>query len=699
MRSQLLKAAIIVYIVSVNVETRAGETCSLPRFTNAWHLLTSGRPADAVDAYRIGFSTACPAAVTAAPVAYAQALANFAAALAELQRYEDALSLLNSACMLARSRYIDAERQYYLCRMAARMGDWEAAADHAEQCIRIDPDHVPFAFHFLALRLHAHRRYRQAIDTWLDGLYGMPLEHAPAYLDAAMGFWKNIEPDQVERLYDTLTALAVNGSLTHSRALQRVLAERVKLQSLYPDRFPVHDPRALINTAGTEDGLTGIIEETWTAVATPQWAIVSSLLTEEPLEQMLNQALEHLARGRRAEANVVLRALMSNYEMLRAGPVRVDGWPLAHAVDALALSADEWRDSDADRTALRASAARVVMAVQRGNTPVGDLWYLLETHGWRLLDATRRKDQHTVQDALDAMRSIAPDSIYVPEPSMLSDLLGAQSFAQKRAVFERILRTPHPMPSSHNWLVYNAWLRECINTSTTAPGNATEFMVTDTLLDGLEHSYAYDAQSLLPQGGRRPAQLSDDPLFSALVAQINQNNVTAAHVKRLQRFLERYGVSVPALPDEVPLIWEIKLWRQKAAGLLTRRPMKVTVIADARAARDCHELWLWTDSSAAAVPMTQTATGGIWEATMTVPAGTFALRYGFYTSREDIPSNSFLAGRHCQRIIDSDSGCRTIRATLPGEKPTSSHAGAERARESADGSQTSSGPRARPSAG
>jgi hypothetical protein len=333
---------------------------------------------------------------------------------------------------------------------------------------------------------------------------------------------------------------------------------------------------ALLDPRVAGSALTGIVEQAWVVVATPQWAIVSTLLVDEPMEQMLNLALQHLARGRKGDANALLQALLDSRELLRSCNVRIDGWPIGQAVDALALAADEGANDEARLARLRGCASRIIAAIKRGTTPVGDLWYLFQVHKWRLMDAARNGDERRMLDAMEAMRSIASSSIYLPACAAAEGLLGAQSVTQVRAVFTRLLAAPHPMPNYRNWLIYGRWLRECITNSACEVDGTAEETITGILLDGLEHSYGCETQSLLPGSSMRRPELCADPLFNELAAQLARGNITAAQIKRLQQFIERYGVCIPAVPDQVPLIRDIMLWRQRVTGYRVGPSVTVT---------------------------------------------------------------------------------------------------------------------------
>lgn len=346
-----------ILLAVVCVQCACGDTAA-PFVANvrekARGLIDNGFLAEGVDVLRAGLWRVPEPVATGAPVAVAQALHELGRGFMKLGRLADAEEAFAAARRLATHPRLEADWHWVRSCRANALGDKQRCAEEARVCIDIAPDYHWAAYHHAAWAVYATGKRVEAVDRWLDGLRAfcdaLPVEDAPAYLDAALCYWKSATDEQIIRYYEELgqVVLANPVTISNQHAIARLLAERHKLASLFPNMFVTGGWQKLVADAAALGARPPGETQEWVAQTNPVYALDKCLYLTGAWETLINRALEAEVREDHAAAGRIYEFILSPSGAPPACVEEVQGyrpryWANAH----LAFFAAELEDEGA----------------------------------------------------------------------------------------------------------------------------------------------------------------------------------------------------------------------------------------------------------------------------------------------------------------------------------------------------------------
>jgi tetratricopeptide (TPR) repeat protein len=633
--------------------------------------------ADALDAYRCALQWAPYSAVTAAPVPCAQTLQALGQCFMKLGRLADAEAAYAAARRLATHPRIEADWHWVRSCRANALGDQKKCAEEALACIERAPDYHWAAYHHAAWATYAKSERVHAIDLWLDGLRAfcdaLPVEDAPAYLDAALCYWKEATDTQIARYYEELSGMILANPLSASNqaALTRLVAERQKLERLFPERFSTGGWQRLVQDAASMGSMRAAENAEWLPASNPVYAMEYVLYTTNNWEHLVNEALWYEVNEDHARAGRIYKFIISPSGAPPNCVAEVLGYtPRYWATAHLGFFAAELEDEGGvyrDRAlAYEHAALTMVISNQAGRgvaTCPEEFYRLLMSKGG--LEKRAGNPWACISDWQWAA-SIAPKSLD-PRQCLLRhdyDLANMEkNIAQQALTLEKFFKLPQERPWYKDWheLAYlywrmgdaGMWREACTPTR----------KALDTMLDGFEigiFDYACHWHAFCNATFTRLEQLD---LFSDLLWHEKNEEFAADQYERLYRLIGRFGLTVPARMQDVTTLADVLRWRKHFAAVERSRSVTFEVVCDARAWRAKERVYLWLDFRNNPVELQPalnadgTPSNDLWTAEVVIPAHVFLVRYGFYKTLAEIPREPPVAQTH-QVFIVADANNR-----------------------------------------
>jgi hypothetical protein len=642
-------------------------------------LAANRQPVEAIDFYRQALWAVPATVVTAQPVVYARTLHRLGLQFRMLRRYTDAIGLFASAGALVNAVPVESDLHFTRCVQAARMYDWRTAADEAEACMALDPDYNTEAFHYAAAEKFSRGCHGEAIDLWLTGLYGLPPEQVEAYLDIALQYWKNITDDQIAAYYNALEYLLNRAGPNARQACARILSERIKLQKLYPHRFPTDNPADLMAGQGSVfASFADDADDAWLPRTNAVLAIDFRLLSTNTWEHQLNDALllivhreDDYRNGTRARA--IIDHLLSNEHVLAQQDICIDDWRLPFMARFLRAIVESMASNHDDDTRARQNENIALcdrmLKENRAGQGMLDLVFKLNLQKWQ--HAQLQHDREAMEQITAYLRSLYRDAQILLQLELMNRNTSQDTTAAAmREILGDLCGMPNTFPESRYWEQWAEVTLLAAELSTNSSGAAeAQTAAIDILFDGLEKSVAYSApQDSLFGSSARPWR-NACPLLSALQKYRSQGMFNKRHYERLRRFLERYGVCIPATTAHTHLLKDIMLWRRELQAIERTHDVELTVLCDARPWGDAAKVVLWSNTTATPVEMAKTDETGIWTATLIVPRDIYVAAFEFYRAVADIPAEPE-RGPHRRVVVpDDESRQMTVRGTVRRDTP------------------------------
>ncbi len=604
-------------------------------------------------------------------VALARLLHCGATALGQIGRYADAESWLWSANALARSDMIEADLCRWRAQRAILVQDWSAVAHAAERAINLNPDCSASMFHCLALSQAMRGEHRAAMDTWLLGLHGMPLDCAPDYLDTAMCFWKPMTEQDIVRFYAGLRSLCRPMTQSNTVQLARILRECVKLQTLYPDRFCQESPSQMLASAVAWPSDLCRDASAWYAVSNPSYAVDHRILHTKHWESSLNQALllmTHLDDGHQPNnARAILDQIIDKSLDCTGRAVLVEGWSVAALAHALRAPLEGKCGSDA-RTQRRAtSAADYVLATALPRGDCGSLERLFQLQAWRWLQALAHRRSAVMDEANQSMRALFPNSalydIMLLARTISTSRDPSNSVAQSEAL---LMRPVGALIGAQLWLtVAGMYDMLTLRTADELAQNWRHKKI-NLLLSALEHCTQYGLPRPQPISSTRPRRLNLDPFYGEVARALSQQDVAQAARERLAAFLEWYGATIPAIETQAQLICDIRNARQSFAAMQRLVPFDLTIICDTINCRTSITPYIWSDVDGLQKAMLPCTDDRYWSMHYTMPVERQVVHYSLFTGSTNNTEATTLSTIH---IRDNPTHSLSVTNTLPREWP------------------------------
>lgn len=589
--------------------------------------------AEALHIVRSCLAKVSPDGITNERVASARLLLHGATALGHLGRYADAEQWARTGQALVDSADVDVAVQRWHAARAVLVQDWGAVGRAAEIGLAKNPDAYPELFHYLALAQQMRGDHEKAMDTWLLGLHGMPVERVPEYLDMAMCFWKPMSDSHIVRLHAALGACVRSVTARSAPGLARVMRERIKLQVLYPELCRPERAQTMLaqSTWWPEHALAW--QEEWRPLTNAYVDVDMTSMRSNTWETQLTRALAMVRRAHaRAEmdcARSILDNVIEHTPQCSGMTVRVEGWSVAALAHALRAGVEAKCSLSTEATRHRADAAAAyVLEKAIPGAQYGAVEYLFQVYMWRWMRAAMRQDKRGTQEAYEAMTALFPASAVLESLKITEGLLREDNPAL--AVTNMLMMATNP---AGTFMTVPAWLgmaRACEACARRAQGRTADSWRAarvDVLLTALERCAQYELPSATPVSSTRPRRLSEDPFYTEVTAGLKAGGGLPQHHERLARFLHWYGATIPALDEQVALLQDIMAARQRAARTTRAVSVPLLVIADTAGWHVPTRPWIWCDLDNVWHPMQAATPPRYWQATYTVPPGQDLVRF------------------------------------------------------------------------
>ena len=580
------------------------------------------------------------------PEATARLLWHAANALRQIGRYRDAESLLHSARALAASEMLDADVHYWRAQRAMLVQDWPTAAAAAEKAIRVHPDASPMAFHCLALAQQMQGDHEQAMDTWMLELHGMPLERAQRYLDSSMCFWKPMRWKDIDALYAALCSLCRPLTQSNSVNLERILRERVKLETLYPERFSPHNVASVLSSAIDWPSDLAGSDGSWCAVSNPVYVVDYGILRFDASEQPLNAALLRCAKAATPSeldrARKMLDRIIDDCVHATDRTVRVEGWSVAAVANALRCSIENTCSTSTPATRRRAlRAARHVLQTAVSAKECGSLERLFHVHAWLFSRALQRNEVSGMNDAVDSMRTFVPQSTALHALHVARAIAGESNLASAVALMHTHVQQPvGAVLSADVWLGVARMYDQLAAQSAHETAQLWRRKKQALLIAALQRCTHYGTVRLEPHGSARPARLAQEPLYAALLARMKADDLEDDQQRQLAACFEWFGATIPAIDGQAQLIRDICRARVTYAVAERRMPLHLRIVRDTAAWCTQAVPYVWCSIHVSLRRMQESGHPRYWFADYTAPVQMRRITYAFAKAAGAIPPSA-----------------------------------------------------------
>jgi len=636
----------------------------------------NNNPVDSINTYREALSYVPLNIITSSPVPYAKVLRNLGLEFIKIGRFSDAQDIFLSAGTLAKSDYIDSDFHYAKCLQAATVYDFEKANEQADKCIELDPNYNIKSFHYAALFQFSQKNYTEAIDTWLLGLHGMPLDKVEEYLDKVLQFWKNISEAQLFQYYETLTFLITCATSENHLALERVFAERVKLQKLYPDLFVEDSPQKLISEADNFIlYFKGSENNNWEARTNPFFSTNVEFLKTNKFETQINQTLFYIAEkikyGNVDKACKILDNLLLNETELTNQSTKIEGWNLHFKVNLLRALIESETSFSSDKTRARGGKCMDTSEKLLHNSKAG-LGCLEDVFKLNLLKykkAYKYKNLEKLPDIIFYLESLFENSLLMPKLKLMQKLSEDKNITNFCNNYDIMLDIPVAYPEGIMWDNRSEILLGLIKEKSNDIKKYILIRKTiNILFEGLEKSVIYSLpRSEISSSDRN--SINENPLFQKLINFEKTGFFEQQDYERLLTFLYKYGVCIPAKFFQTTSLKDIMMWRKRLEKSNRNYSLELNVICDASLWSSYNKVWFWSDILDSPIEMNITNDKNIWTTNLTIPKNIRTIKFEFLKNNNDI-HNSPEKNKHRRIVVKDDgSGKMTINASVQRDFP------------------------------
>ncbi len=660
-------------------------------FLRAEALAGQTNPVDALDEYRFALWQPTEAVITNRPIPYAKALYGLAKQFMKLTRWADAEDTLASVLRLADNNRVKADHHWCKATRCFLVGDAEEMGRQADAVIEAAPERNWKAYHFAALAQYTYGRQRQAAQRWLAGLNAFshcaPISDVEKYLNTAMCYWKVFSQSDIREYYDTLTHILLANPLSaeNGRTITRLLFERIKLERLFPNLLAGEGPEEIMTSALALGNVREAAGDRWVPRTNCTFGIYADLLQTGHWERIVNQALQAESKGNHTHARGLYERVLSRTGDVRMCADRVQGYnPLFFAGSRRA----RLELNNTIRAGERYSKQRTIRLCDFLIDMV-----LSNTAGRGVYDCTeelfqvllyRARVNLKVGDAQTALASwhwaceLYPQSVWRYNDVDLTrcrDELESGDTTEAEELVSRLLREPRMRPSVELWERALKVYRTLASYGTSKERRELTRRAIDVCLSGLEKG-VFDFKAERGDPARyRLLRLSFNPLFKQLMDFGDVGQLDEGDYRRLQLWLGRFGVTIPAQREYALAIRDALSWQRRFSVIDRAYPIQFTVNCDARPWRAKEGVCVFFDFLPKPVELSRDRDRGmdIWSATVEVPPRKFLIMLNCYKSVKEaakvLPANALDKGflRFCLR--DDGTSNMSVNVTVERDYP------------------------------
>ncbi len=570
----------------------------------------ANKPVEAIDTYRsalaIPYST-----ITNSPVPYAKGLQSLALQFRKIGRLIDAENILHSASGLVDDKRILSDIHFTRCLQAARILDIDAAAQEADKCIEIDPDYNTKAFHFVALKEFKNKNYKKAIDYWLLGLNGMPVEKVIKYLDSSQMFWKKINDEQIYQYYDILTSLLTRVSPDQPKSTARILKERIKLQKLYPEYFEEDNPADTLKRGEKLADLFCKVKSSEIESSTPKkkpvLRINESILETNEAKREINLIFYHLLKlkmnandispyRRQLKIKELNDKLLQKKYLSTNTTIKIDDWNIWFEINFLRVILDKKRCSSTDKSRAVAFQCKTncLKMVERGMAGNGDPRDLIFLYQEQLQQYVRHRKKDDALETIYNIESIAKNSELISKAKIAVNLTGETNIQTILNSYQQVIDLPSTYPEGKMWKnLSDIYFRISKMKTSTKEKEKTFNKAVDLLFDGLERSVVPSSNENEKFTSERWG-LQSNPLISKILELEKAGELNNDNYEKLKTFFHKYGMCIPAKDSQTDIIKEIIDWKNKL-NKERDKEIELVINCDASPWKNKKQVWLWAD--------------------------------------------------------------------------------------------------------